>query len=178
MKKLLLFIALVFWFSSCSTIKRTTEKTTEHTISSDTTRTRHETKVITITEVQKDTIFTVLPDSSIMQALIECDKQGRATIKELNSIRGRRINQGITIKNNLITVLSSVDSMLIYHKYKEIHYSEKQQISEQTGIKTTEVTKETEKEKIIKTRLPSWLFIVLIVAGVFLILKFLVPLLK
>ena len=99
----------------------------------------HTTEVIekteSVTETIRDTVIMVQPDSSIMQALIQCDSTGRARLQEIKALKeSARLQQTISIdpeskphKPTVITVKATVDSMGIYLTYKE-RYKETAQI--------------------------------------------------
>ena len=82
-----------------------------------------------VTETIRDTVIMVQPDSSILQALIQCDSTGRARLQEINALKeSARLQQTISIdpepkpyKPTVITVKATVDSMGIYLKYKQIY---------------------------------------------------------
>ena len=153
---LLLFCGLTcFVFLSCKSPIKTVEKT----------------KTITITETIRDTVVTIEPDMSLLQALIECDSLGKAHIKQLFDCKfGSRLKPPkVQITDNILTAVSEVDSMSIYLKLKE-------------------TTRETEKNNVInlvkyiyENRLTRWqqiriwianiLMVILPVYGVFLIRK-------
>lgn len=88
-----------------------------------------------VTETIRDTVIMVQPDSSIIQALIQCDSTGRARLQEINALKeSARLQQTISIepepkpyKPAVITVKATVDSMGIYLTYKE-RYKETAQI--------------------------------------------------
>ena len=88
-----------------------------------------------VTETIRDTVIMVQPDSSIMQALIQCDSTGRARLQEIKALKeSARLQQTISIepepqpyKPTVITVKATVDSMGIYLSYKE-RYKETAQI--------------------------------------------------
>ena len=81
----------------------------------------------TVTEVLRDTVIMVQPDSSILQALVQCDSTGRARLQEINALKeSARLQQTIKIdpdpephKPTVITIKTQVDSMGIYLIYKE-----------------------------------------------------------
>ena len=81
----------------------------------------------TVTEILRDTIIMVQPDSSILQALVQCDSTGRARLQEINALKeSARLQQTIKIdpdpkphKPTVITIKTQVDSMGIYLIYKE-----------------------------------------------------------
>ena len=98
-------------------------------------------KTESVTETIRDTVIMVQPDSSIMQALIQCDSTGRARLQEIKALKeSARLQQTISIepepqpyKPTVITVKATVDSMGIYLTYKE-RYKETAQIQK---IETT-----------------------------------------
>ena len=80
-----------------------------------------------VKEVVRDTVIQVQPDSSILQALIQCDSTGRARLQEINTLKeSARLQQSILIEPEAlsyqptaITVKTVVDSMGIYLTYKD-----------------------------------------------------------
>lgn len=88
-----------------------------------------------VTETIRDTVIMVQPDSSILQALIQCDSTGRVRLQEIKALKeSARLQQRISIdpepqpyKPTVITVKATVDSMGIYLTYKE-RYKETAQI--------------------------------------------------
>ena len=129
----------------------------------------------TVTEILRDTIIIVQPDSSILQALVQCDSTGRARLQEINALKeSARLQQTIKIdpdpkphKPTVITIKTQVDSMGIYLIYKERYkeFAEIQQIE-------TVIEKEV---NILKTwqKVLMWLgaISVIIVIG-YLLIKF------
>ena len=99
-----------------------------------------------VTETIRDTVIMVQPDSSIIQALIQCDSTGRARLQEINALKeSARLQQTISIepepqpyKPTVITVKATVDSMGIYLTYKE-RYKETAQIQKIETIIEKEV---------------------------------------
>ena len=91
----------------------------------------------TVTEVLRDTVIMVQPDSSILQALVQCDSTGRARLQEINTLKeSARLQQTIKIdpdpkphKPTVITIKTQVDSMGIYLIYKE-RYKETAEIQQ------------------------------------------------
>ena len=92
-------------------------------------------KTESVTETIRDTVIMVQPDSSILQALVQCDSTGRARLQEINALKeSARLQQTISMepepqpyKPTVITVKATVDSMGIYLSYKE-RYKETAQI--------------------------------------------------
>lgn len=80
-----------------------------------------------VKEVVRDTVIQVQPDSSILQALIQCDSTGRARLREINTLKeSARLHQSIQMEPEplpyqptAITVKTVVDSMGIYLTYKD-----------------------------------------------------------
>lgn len=79
-----------------------------------------------VKEVVRDTVIQVQPDSSILQALIQCDSTGRARLQEIQTLKeSARLQQSIKMEADplpyqptVITVKATVDSMGIYLTYK------------------------------------------------------------
>lgn len=80
-----------------------------------------------VKEVVRDTVIQVQPDSSILQALIQCDSTGRARLQEIQTLKeSARLQQSIKMESEplpyqptAITVKTVVDSMGIYLTYKD-----------------------------------------------------------
>lgn len=73
MKRLLIPVAALLLIQSCSPrLYPSRTETVEHTV--------------IVTETIHDTIVQVQPDSSIVQALIQCDSAGRARIEEIRTL--------------------------------------------------------------------------------------------
>ena len=129
----------------------------------------------TVTEILRDTIIMVQPDSSILQALVQCDSTGRARLQEINALKeSARLQQTIKIdpdpkphKPTVITIKTQVDSMGIYLIYKE-RYKESAEIQQIETVIEKEVN-------ILKTwqKVLMWIgaISVIIVIG-YLLIKF------
>ena len=80
-----------------------------------------------VKEVVRDTVIQVQPDSSILQALIQCDSTGRARLQEIQTLKETaRFQQSIKMESEprpyqptAIAVKTVVDSMGIYLIYKD-----------------------------------------------------------
>ena len=80
-----------------------------------------------VKEVVRDTVIQVQPDSSILQALIQCDSTGRARLQEIQTLKeSARLQQSIKMEADplpyqptVITVTATVDSMGIYLTYRD-----------------------------------------------------------
>ena len=162
MKRILIAMAAILSMQSCC------HKLYPHT--SEVTE-----KKETVTEVLRDTVIMVQPDSSILQALVQCDSTGRARLQEINALKeSARLQQTIKIdpdpephKPTVITIKTQVDSMGIYLIYKE-RYKETAEIQEIETVIEKEVN-------ILKTwqKILMWLgaISVIIVIG-YLLIKF------
>ena len=113
-------------------------------------------RAITVTEIVRDTIIQVQPDSSIVQALIMCDSTGRARLEEIRMLKeSARIQQHISLMEldyeasavtdsnssgrhkvpaTVLTITSKVDSLGIYLQYKERYKEERQAQTIETVI--------------------------------------------
>ena len=162
MKRILIAMAAILSMQSCC------HKLYPHT--SEVTE-----KKETVTEVLRDTVIMVQPDSSILQALVQCDSTGRARLQEINALKeSARLQQTIKIdpdpkphKPTVITIKTQVDSMGIYLIYKE-RYKETAEIQQIETVIEKEVN-------ILKTwqKVLMWLgaMSVIIVIG-YLLIKF------
>ena len=162
MKRILIAMAAILSMQSCC------HKLYPHT--SEVTE-----KKETVTEILRDTIIMVQPDSSILQALVQCDSTGRARLQEINALKeSARLQQTIKIdpdpkphKPTVITIKTQVDSMGIYLIYKE-RYKESAEIQQIETVIEKEVN-------ILKTwqKVLMWLgaMSVIIVIG-YLLIKF------
>lgn len=108
-------------------------------------QTTQTTSVTTITEVQHDTIVTIQPDTSMLQALIECDSTGQAYLREINQLKSSSyLHQSLNLTNNVLTATAVVDSMDIYLTYKD-RYQE-----------TTNTTTETKTVTVTTNIMKPW----------------------
>ena len=134
MKRILIAMAAILSMQSCC------HKLYPHT--SEVTE-----KKETVTEILRDTIIMVQPDSSILQALVQCDSTGRARLQEINALKeSARLQQTIKIdpdpkphKPTVITIKTQVDSMGIYLIYQE-RYKESAEIQQIETVIEKEVT--------------------------------------
>ena len=85
-------------------------------------------RIVTVTEIVRDTVIQVRPDSSIVQALIKCDSTGCARLEEIQTLKqSERLRQTISLQDNRLTAKATVDSMGIYLTYKD-RYKEEQKV--------------------------------------------------
>lgn len=64
----------------------------------------------------KDTVVSVKPDSSTMEALLECDSFGNVRIAEIESLQGSLVNLQTKLKNNKFKVIAKTDTIKVYVK--------------------------------------------------------------
>lgn len=103
------------------------------------------TSVTTITEVRHDTIVTIQPDSTMIQALIECDSTGRAYLREISQLKASdHLHQNLHLEDNILTATAAVDSMDIYLIYKDRYQT------------TTNTTTETRTVTVTTNILKPW----------------------
>lgn len=136
---MVLLLGMVATISSCGSSQIVAE---QHMVK--------DTVTVTITETLVDTLFKVLPDSSMIQMLIECDSVGQARLKQIVDYKsGERVKPPtLEIKNNILTAVAKVDSLEIYHTYKD---KLKEVTKERIEIKT--IVKEVNK----LTRWQRWM---------------------
>ena len=84
----------------------------------------------------KDTIVNIKPDSSTIEALLECDSLGNVRIVELSSIQGQLLKLETELKNNTLKTKAKTDTIKVFVKGN-------------TEIKYIEKTLEVEKEKTV-----------------------------
>lgn len=138
MNKTILILLLLFGIgaatiSSCSTGRIVAE---QHILK--------DTVTVIVTETLRDTLIQVLPDSSLVQMLIECDSLGQARLKQIIGYEsGERVKPpDIDITDNVLTATAKVDSLSIYHTYKD-KLKEVQKERTETKIIVKEVNKQT-----------------------------------
>ncbi len=97
---------------------------------------------VVVTEVVRDTIITLAPDSSMIQALVECDSVGQARLKQLLDIKsGTNVKPPkVTITENVLTAKVEVDSLDVYMKLKDRY---KEHYKAEKIIETVEVNRLT-----------------------------------
>ncbi len=121
----IIIIAILFMLASCVTQKRCNEKFPPQviTIQKDS---------IHYVQITKDSI-SYYSDSSYIRAYLECDKEGRVFMKELQEYKsGKNLNiPHLSVKNNVMTSTCIVDSMIVYHIIKS-RLSTKETIKEKT----------------------------------------------
>ena len=114
MRKFIVLILLAVIMASCMTEEKA--------------RKRFPCPSLTFFKIQRDTIEklkvveTVIPsDSGWIKALIQCDSNGQAYIRQIQELKnGKKTKPFIKIgKDNVITAGASVDSQAVYTAFKE-----------------------------------------------------------
>jgi len=128
-------LILALLLASCSPVQKsvnTTDSTTVRTVI-----------------VRKDSLIRVpVPaDSSIIQALIECDEHGNAMIREITQLRaGLNVKPEVRIVNNTLTAECRVDSFAVYKAISKI-YEQNDTTSVSVRTETTRVNYLTWEQK-------------------------------
>lgn len=162
MKKLLFLTLIIVSVISCRTIKTTT---TSHELfsSKDTTVYKSDSIFVQVVETVKDTHFVIKQDSATIQALIECDENGKALIRQIIDIEtGERLRQSISMDNNIITVTAKIDSAAVYFQYKNTHIKEVEKTKHSVKIKETEKETTKESHKKVVYKFPLWIWPIVI----------------
>ena len=91
-----------------------------------------------VTEVVRDTVVTVEPDSSMLRALMECDSLGQVRLSRLLDYEsGKRTRPPmVSINDNVLIAKSVVDSMSIYLEFKD-RYKEHYKTSYKVSVVET-----------------------------------------
>lgn len=131
MKQIFKLIAIIaiLTFSSC----RTTNMVRASTETRDS---------VIITETIRDTVVNIAPDSSMIQALLECDSIGRVRLARLIEYQsGERIKPpSIEITDNILTAKSEVDSLSIYLKLRDRYKESYRDMQETVIVETNKLT--------------------------------------
>ena len=134
----LLFALITFLsFYGCSSVKKTSK--TETVIS------KVDTVFLEKREIIKDTVVRIEADSTLFEALIECDSNNQAYISKINNLSsGVKTSVKYVFKDKILTVESKVnkDSIVIYWRnFYEREYQKK--VSETSTDSQTETIKKT-----------------------------------
>lgn len=102
---------------------------------------------VVVRETVRDTVIELAPDSSLLQALIECDSLGRARLSRLLYYEaGERMGPPtVAISDNVLTAKAGVDSLKIYAELKD-RYEEHR--TRETVVETVEVNRPTTWQKV------------------------------
>ena len=113
----------------------------------------------TVTETLHDTVITIQPDTSMIQALIECDSTGQAYLRQIHQLKaGTQIRQTLHLEAGHLTATAAIDSMSIYLTYKD-------------RFQTTETTRtETDTVTLTTNILKSWQKLLMFIGALALII--------
>ena len=102
---------------------------------------------------------TIQPDSSMIQALVECDSTGQAYLRQIHQLKaGTQIRQTIHLEGGRLTATAAIDSMSIYLTYKDRY-------------QTTEITRtETNTVTVTANILKSWQKLLMFIGALALII--------
>jgi len=132
----ILLIAMLM-FAGCNTSRRTTSINNTTTVQVDTIR---ETRIETV----HDTTFQLIADSSFFEAMIECDSNYKAYIREFNSSNGKKIQTKYIFKDKILRVDCKINEDSISHHWKDIYEAKYQVSMDSTAV----VTATTDKKKV------------------------------
>lgn len=95
----------------------------------------------TITETVHDTIFKIEADSSIYQALVDC-QNGKVVVKEvIKAEPGRNLKSPkVRIDNNKLKVDCEAEAQRLFAQWKSTHETEKIFVSKEIPVKVNELT--------------------------------------
>ena len=115
----------------------------------------------TITETVHDTIFEIKADSSIYQALLDC-QNGKVVVKEvIQAEPGRNLKSPkVRIDNNKLKVDCETRAQELFAQWKSTHVTDKVFVTKEVPIKVNELTWWQET----KIRL-FWIFLIIILAS-------------
>lgn len=107
MKKLVILLVLSSLLTSCFVTRKQRDKICNECKT-------HTTEYIRDSIYIKDTVVKVEPDSSSIEALLECDSLGRVKIVEMSTLQGKLVNLELALKNNRLKTRARVDTVKVY----------------------------------------------------------------
>lgn len=143
---IILFLASLILVTGCCTQERCAQKYPP-------VQSVNDSSAVTTTESvqEKDSISYLPADSSWLIALIECDENGKAVMKELQEYKsGKNVAvPQVAIKNNRLTAACIVDSIAVFNHYskhfkKEVQYHDREvkkevRVNYLTGFQKAEI---------------------------------------
>ena len=123
----------------------------------------------------RDSLIQVPADSSWLQALIECDSNGRAYLKQIENyqVKGRSTLPEVSIQNNRLQVNCRCDSAAIYIKYARI-FDRSSRVSKVKETVTVEVNRLTWWQKVRLYAGNILLIAIIVYIAYFIIKRFLI----
>ena len=143
MKQVSLILIVLVFATGCRVVKTSVSEVKE---------TRHDSSSYTLTETPSWAPVTVPADSAWIKAYLDCDKNGKVTMRQLEIVRGSRVNPGVEIRDNMIYVKIPVDSQRVYALYKnrfEKVYKQESSVKETKKEDSTVVYKTSFRSLII-----------------------------
>ncbi len=115
----------------------------------------------TIIETVHDTVFKIEADSSIYQALLDC-QDGKVVVKDvIQAEPGRNLKSPkVRIDNNKLKVDCEAEAQKLFAQWKSTHETEKIFVSKEIPVKVNELTWWQQT----KIRL-FWIFLIIILAN-------------
>ena len=100
---------------------------------------------VIVREVLRDTVVRIEADSSLIEALVECDSLGQARLSRIMEYEsgGRVKPPAVTITDNVLTAKAVVDSMEVYMTIKDRYEEHRVDI-----VRTVEVNRPTAWQKV------------------------------
>lgn len=100
---------------------------------------------VIVREVLRDTVIRIEADSSLIEALVECDSLGQARLSRIMEYEsgGRVTPPSVTITDNVLTAKAVVDSMEVYMTLKDRYEEHRVGI-----VRTVEVNRPTAWQKV------------------------------
>lgn len=149
MKTILLFIVGLLLLCSCNTPRIVEVERTK-----------------TVKEVVRDTAIIVQPDSSMLQALIECDSVGNAYIREIMMLKAGKNMKApqADLSQNVLTVTAEIDSFAVYAALKDRY-------TETTDVKVVEKERELTRWQRIRMSLGDCVIICLAAFALYFIVE-------
>lgn len=75
---------------------------------------------VEVSEIQRDSVVTIAPDSASIRALFECDSLNQVVMRELEVVKGRKVKPEVKyIQGGVLEIKMPVDSEAIYLSWKE-----------------------------------------------------------
>ncbi len=141
--KLIIYILAIFTLFGCTAKRSITTTNQSQSSVADTTH------IITRETVQ-DTVIHTLADSSMWEAIIECNDQNQAYIRQISEINGKKVQTRVVFKDKILRFESRInaDSIKVYWK----NYYEAQYVGN-----STQDTQSTVKEDIKRSSPLSWI---------------------
>jgi hypothetical protein len=107
MRNIILLIVVSSLLTSCFVTRRQRERICNECKT-------HTTEYIRDSIYIKDTVVSIEPDSSAVEALLECDSLGRVKIVEMSTLQGKLVKLELALKNNKLKAKGKVDTVKVF----------------------------------------------------------------